>query len=338
MPNGKSNPIDSYHLQVKDRSFGFFIYFYDELQGHSLLFAYPKALMSSENERAILAIHPAWWHQDQFLKSEKFSTMDLELSGVVYSATLFECDAQRLKRRPGMKAMKWQKERFILIVKAPAVVSFIAQEILHEFYSQIKEKFSKHLCFLVRFQLESTDKAENKDFLPDNVELVEEGLAEICQSLTPNTPISKLEPLFHMDRKRERKYESEPGKRTNLNSVPKKKLRFAIPRSKDSKVIGQKTADHSQESPKSIKILSISRGEDLVKISVKNTSPFDLKNVVIRVYESHGFFGKDMKVKKLLKWAPNEVSGLEFKPELEKGMRYLLKIEDEEDILKIKRI
>ena len=120
--------------------------------------------------------------------------------------------------------------------------------------------------------------------------------------------------------------------------APKKKLRFAIPRRKEGKVIGQKTADHSQESPKSIKILSISRGEDLVKISVKNTSPFDLKNVVIRVYESHGFFGKDMKVKKLLKWAPNEVSGLEFKPELEKGMRYLLKIEDEEDTLKIKRI
>ena len=338
MPNGKSNPIDSIHLEVKDRSFGFFIYFYDELQGHSLLFTYPKTLMSNENERAILAIHPAWWHQDQFLKSEKFSTMDLELSGVVYSATLFECDAQRLKRRSGMKAMKWQKERFILIVKAPSEVSFIAQEILQEFYSRIKEDYSKHLCYLVRFQLESSVKTKSEDFSLENAKLVEEGLTEICQSLTPNTSISKLESLFHLERKPKIRDEPKIDKKIRSNSVSKKKLRFAIPRSKDSKIIGQKSKEVTQGRQKTIKIVSIIRGEDLVKISLKNTSHFNLSNVTIRIYESKGFFGKDKKVKNVVNWGQNEVNSIEYRPETENGIRYLLKIEDEEDTLKIKRI
>jgi len=338
LPNGTSNPIDSILLQVEDRSFGFFIYFYDELQGHSLLFTYPKDLMANENERAILAIHPAWWHQDQFLKTEKFSTMDLELSGVVYSATLFECDAQRLKRRSGMKAMKWQKERFILIVKAPSEVSFIAQEILHEFYSKIKEDFSKHLCYLVRFQLESSTKKDSTDFSPENAKLVEEELTEICQSLTPNTPISKLEPLFKEERRPEKSFEADYTQRTLSKTVPKKKLRFAIPRSKDSKVIGQKPTEDIRGRQKTIKILSINKGKDLVSISMVNKSPFSLKNVVVRIYESRGFFGKDKIVKRFEKWSQRETNEIEFKPEIEDGVRYLLKIEDEEDTLKIKRI
>ncbi len=335
MPNGKANPIDSIHLEVKDRSFGFFIYFYDELQGHSLLFTYPKTLMSNENERAILAIHPAWWHQDQFLKTEKFSTMDLELSGVVYSATLFECEAQRLKRRSGMKAMKWQKERFILIVKAPSEVSFIAQEILQEFYSRIKEDYSKHLCYLVRFQLESSAQMSSKDFSPENAKLVEEELTEICQSLSPNTPLNKLEPFLQEDDKIEKR-KKLPG--SPSHSVPKKKLRFAIPRSKDTTVIARINNKEIRGRQKTVKILSIERGDESISISLKNTSPFNLDNITIRVYESRGFFGKDKLVKKIKNWQQNEVYGLDFKPEVENGIRYLLKIEDEEDTLKIKRI
>ncbi len=338
LPNGKSNPIDSFHLQVKDRSFGFFIYFYDELQGHSLLFTYPKILMSNENEIAILAIHPAWWHQEQFLKSEKFSTMDLELSGVVYSATLFECDAQRLKQRSGMKAKKWQKERFILIVKAPSEVSFIAQEILQEFYQQIKENFSTHLCYLVRYQLESSKRNESEDFSPENVKLVEEELTKICQSLTPNTPLSKLEPFFQEEKKRKIKTVINRSKDSTVSTIPKKKLRFAIPRSKDGKVIGQTNEEDARGKQKTIKIVSINRGDELVTISLKNTSPFSLENIVIRIYESHGFFGKDKLVRKFEQWDQDEVNKFEFTPEKEDGIRYLLKIEDEEETLKIKRI
>ncbi|MHA2095530.1 MAG: hypothetical protein ACW98F_13000, partial [Candidatus Hodarchaeales archaeon] len=307
-------------------------------RGHSLLFTYPKTLMSNENEKAILAIHPAWWHQEQFLKSEKFSTMDLELSGVVYSATLFECDAQRLKRRSGMKAMKWQKERFILIVKAPSEVSFIAQEILQEFYTQIKEDFSQHLCYLVRYQLEPSAHNKTEDFSLENARLVEDELGEICQSLTPNTPISKLEPLFRVEKKREKIDQQKFDKKSSSKSVPKKKLRFAIPRSKDSKIIGLKPQEDTQGRQKTIKILSISRVDDLVEISLKNTSLFELKNVIIRIYESKGFFGKDKKVKNIENWGQNEVNGIKFKPETQNGIRYLLKIEDEEDTLKIKRI
>ena len=138
MPTNNPTNIESYHLEVKDRSFGFFIYFYDESRGHVLLYSYPSDLKRNESEKSILAIHPAWWHQEKFIKTTKFSTMDLELNNVVYSATLFTCKAQRVKQRAGMGTEKWTQERFILIVKSPAEVSFIAQEILQEFYSQIK--------------------------------------------------------------------------------------------------------------------------------------------------------------------------------------------------------
>ncbi|MHA1513116.1 MAG: hypothetical protein ACTSRJ_03525, partial [Candidatus Hodarchaeales archaeon] len=192
MANGKSTPPDSYLLKVSDRSFGFFIYFYDEKRGHVLLFAHPSNLKDNESEKQILQIHPAWWHQEQFLKSDKFSTIDLELSEVIYSATLFVCKSQRVKQRAGMDATKWQQERFILIVKAPSEVSFIAQEILQEFHNRINDQFADKLCLLVEYNLGGIKKKKkNNEAL-----IVEKQLSEVCDSLIPKLPISRLKPLL----------------------------------------------------------------------------------------------------------------------------------------------
>ena len=82
----------------------------------------------------------------------------------------------------------------------------------------------------------------------------------------------------------------------------------------------------------------MSQKEKKLKISMKNTSPEVLKNVTIRIYESHGFFGKDKKVEIKEKWEPQEIVNIVFKPKQGQSIRYLLKIEDEEEMLKIKRI
>ena len=79
--------------QLADNSYAFFLYFYDEIGGHTRLFTFPRESLD-KNEEQILSIHPVWWHQEKFLDKQKFQTMDLEMEGVVYSATLFFCQAK----------------------------------------------------------------------------------------------------------------------------------------------------------------------------------------------------------------------------------------------------
>ena len=323
MANGKSTPPDSYLLKVSDRSFGFFIYFYDEKRGHVLLFAHPSNLKDNESEKQILQIHPAWWHQEQFLKSDRFSTIDLELSGVIYSATLFVCKSQRVKQRAGMDAAKWQQERFILIVKAPSEVSFIAQEILQEFHSRINDQFADKLCLLVEYNLSGLLTPEiNNEAL-----LVEKQLSEVCDSLIPKLPISRLKPLLDSTQEEQSQIKQK---------LTKKKLRFAIPTSKDSKNIARSNKKDKQK--KTVKILPIERDRDVVKLAIKNTSSFPLTDVTVRIYESKGFFGKDKKIEKVALWDPEKVVNIEFISKNEGGILYLLKIEDEQETIRIKRI
>ena len=323
MANGKSTPPDSYLLKVSDRSFGFFIYFYDEKRGHVLLFAHPSNLKDNEGEKQILQIHPAWWHQEQFLKSDKFSTIDLELSEVIYSATLFVCKSQRVKQRAGMDAAKWQQERFILIVKAPSEVSFIAQEILQEFHNRINDQFAHKLCVLVENNLSGLLKTE----ISNEAQIVEKQLSEVCDSLIPKLPISRLKPLL----------ESAQMEQPQIkHKQTKKKLRFAIPTSKDSKNITKNVTKGKQK--KKVKILSKENVNDMVKLAIKNTSGFPLTDVKVRIYESQGFFGEDKKTEKIAIWEAEKVVNISFNRKNEGGILYLLKIEDEKETIRIKRI
>ena len=262
----KTTHGDSYHLKVSDRAYGFFIYFYDEVRGHILLFTYPTHLKSNENERNILAIHPAWWHQERFLKSEKFNTMDLELSGVVYSATLFVCDAKRLKRRPGMETTKWRQERFVLIVKAPAEVSFIAQEILQEFHSRINNEFKGKLCYLVEHDLGIENREETKENIEGKRIQIQKELNEICASLIPSIPINKLANLFRP---------VETKETTAKPDVPQKKLRFSVPTSKKIDI-------RKKDLDKNI------YGEDNVEGGQKNKE----KESLINIYKKSGLYFK----------------------------------------------
>jgi hypothetical protein len=327
--NKKTTDLDSYQLKISDRSYGFFIYYYDEVRGHILLFAYPTHLKFNDSEKDILAIHPAWWHQERFLKSERFNTMDLELSGVVYSATLFLCDARRLKRRSGMDTEKWRQERFILIVKAPSEVSFIAQEILQEFYTYIDKGFKGKLCYLVENDLGLETTIYTKEELKEKAETIENELSEICQSLIPSVPIKKLSNLF--DPIVEKEKTSEPNSKG-------KKLRFSVPVSRKSKKKLIPKQEKGKKIMKKVRILPYEKeGSELI-IKAKNTSDFDLKNVTLRIYESQGFFKKDMKVKQIKSWNTDEIISLVFTPDQDEGMLYLLKITDDHDVIKIKRI
>lgn len=329
MVNKKITDLDSYQLKISDRSYGFFIYYYDEVRGHILLFTYPTHLKFNDNEKDILAIHPAWWHQDRFLKSKRFNTMDLELSGVVYSATLSLCDARRLKRRSGMDTEKWKQERFILIVKAPAEVSFIAQEILQEFYTYIEKGFKGKLCYLVENDLGLETMIYTKEEVKEKAESIENELSEICQSLIPSVPIKKLSDLFEPEDEEEKAPEPKPKG---------KKLRFSVPVSKKSKKKLTPKQEKGKKIGKKVRILPYeTKGSELI-VSVRNNSDFDLKNVTLRIYESQGFFKKDMKVKHIESWNTNEIINLVFTPDQDEGVLYLLKITDEHDVIKIKRI
>jgi hypothetical protein len=317
---------------VTSSSYGFFIYFFDEIRGHIPLFAYPKQLLEDEDEKQILSIHPAWWHQDKFLKSSKFTTIDLELEGIIYAATLFLSKTHRTKRRTGMNSEKWQLERFVLIVKAPSKVSFIAQEILHELKERIQEKIAENLCFLVDFSLKTNEESKSQDFLIKKVNNIQEELSDICQSLIPQIPISKLETILEEDQSASKMAQEA------ISSKKFQKLRFAIPPIKDTKIKHEGVNHQLEATPKRVKIVRIEQNNKLAKVIIRNESSIGLKNVLLKVYESRSFFGKSAQLSTINYWAPDENLSIEFEINGNDLATYFLRIEDEQGLIKLTRI
>ncbi|MFX1505391.1 MAG: hypothetical protein ACFFDC_04665 [Promethearchaeota archaeon] len=333
-----SLPIDD-NQSPTDDSYGFFLYFFDEVKGHVPLFAYPQELLESNHEKKIISIHSIWWHQDKFLESEKFISMDLELEGVIYCATLILCQTRRAKRRSGMDSKKWQAERFVLIVKAPSAVSFIAQEILHELKTRIKGSIGENLCFLVENHLKMGEQSEIAEFLKKKANDIEHQLISLCISLIPKIPITKLDVTLESSPTEEEIKQSNIAKQEL--PVPKKpKLRFSIPMGKKHEISKPRSEVTLTPEPKRVKIIETIRSDDdrLVQITVRNNSSEVISNAILKIYESQGFFGKDILVSKIEKWTPNKDITIEFEPADTGGIIYFLKVEDEKETIKVKRI
>jgi hypothetical protein len=61
-------------------------------------------------------------------------------------------------------------------------------------------------------------------------------------------------------------------------------------------------------------------------------------NALLKIYESQGFFGKDILVSKINEWAPNKDVLIEFELANSSGIIYFLKVEDEKGTIRVKRI
>lgn len=333
----QSNFSSNTHQSTIYDSYGFFLYFFDEIRGHIPLFSYPKELLNDENEKQIISIHSIWWHQDKFLETDKFTTMDLELRGVTYSATLVLCKTRRTKRRSGMDSTKWQAERFVLIVRAPSVVSFIAQEILHELKTRVQGNIGENLCFLVENNLKKDENSEIGEFLSKKSREIEQQLSTMCNSLIPKIPISKL--LVPISNQESKEISSTQSQESKEFAQPKE-LRFSIPKGgmkKNSKVAKEPVLSPK---PRGVKIVLIEPTEDdtILCVTIQNISSETINNAQVKIYESQGFFGKDVLVSKIRKWAPKENISLEFEPSKESGIIYFLKIDDEHENFYVKRI
>ena len=338
MNHRNPSPTTNISHITTDDSYGFYLYFFDEISGHMPLFSYPKELMNDENEKQIISIHSIWWHQDKFLETDKFNTMDLELRGVTYSATLVLCKTRRTKRRSGMDSTKWQAERFVLIVRAPSTVSFIAQEILYELKTRIQGNIGDNLCLLAEYNLKKDEDSEIKEFLSKKSREIEEQLAAICNSLIPKVPISKLRvPIVSGQENIEI---SSPPSQESKDPTQPMELRFSIPRGGKKKSSKTKKEPVLSPKPRGIKIVGIESIEDdrITRITIQNISPEIIHNAQVKIYESQGFFGKDALVSKIKKWAPKENISLEFEPSKESGIIYFLKIDDEHENFYVKRI
>ena len=323
MPNQSA---DSREDLPNEDYYGVFIYFFDELKGHIPLYTFPSNLMENEVEKRMLSVHSIWWHQDQFLKSEKFTHIDLEIQNTIYTATLFFCRTKRIKRRSGMDAKKWQYERFILIIKAPASVSFIAQEILQQLKSHLELHMESKLCKLVEDYVEGVISSE-QDTLEKNSEKAIRELDELCQSLIPRTPLTKLEPIID---------DFRPPILTPSVKRPSRpnKLRFTIPTSSTERKLSEEPASSDI---KSIRIIGLTVDET-ISLELLNTGNVELINIKIKVFQSEGFFGKDIYETETAVWKPNEEKTINFSADLSEGYIYFLKIEDEQETIKLKRI
>ncbi|MFX1516316.1 MAG: hypothetical protein ACFFC6_08405 [Promethearchaeota archaeon] len=334
-----SFPIDI-DRPTTDDSYGFFLYFFDEVKGHVPLFAYPQELLENKQEKKIISIHSIWWHQDKFLESEKFISMDLELEGVIYCATLISCQTRRAKRRSGMDSKKWQAERFVLLVKAPSAVSFIAQEILHELKTRIRGSIGENLCFLVEHHLKMEEPSKEAEFLKKKADDIEHQLIDLCTSLIPKMPIAKLEVQLQENSLAAVDESTTPIQEPQIPSDKKPQLRFSIPSEHKIDFKKEKTDVKLAPEPKRVRIVNIKHSEDekLVQVTARNSSSDVLVNARLKIYESQGFFGKDILVSKIKKWAPNEEVTINFERIDSSGMIYFLKIEDEKGTIKVKRI
>lgn len=326
-----------------DDSYGFFLFFFDEISGHIPLFAYPNELMDNEEEKEIISIHSIWWHQEKFLEAEKFITMDLELGGVTYSATLILCQTRRTKRRSGMDSSKWQAERFVLFVRAPSSVSFIAQEILHELKTRIQGTIGENLCFLVENHLKGKEDSEIGEFLREKSRKIENQLVELCSSLIPRMPITKLETQLEKSIQEERvKSKLSQTQELEEQVIPKqhRQLRFSIPKGKKLKIRKEKPEVALVPEPKRVKVLEVkgSKDDTRVRVTVCNNSSEPIINGLLKIYESQGFFGKDILVSRIDKWEPKKKITIEFETTKKIGNIYFLKVEDEKETIKVRRI
>lgn len=323
------------HIQP-NTSYGVYLYFFDEIRGHIPLFVYPTGI-TSKDERQILSIHSIWWHQDEFLTTSKFNTIDLELGGVIYSATLFFCNSRRTKRRFGMDSSKWKPERFVLIIKAPSEVSFIAQEILYELKAGIQNNIGTDLCFLVENQLEIEKDSEIMEFIKIKSRYIKQQLEFLSNSLIPKIPLDKLR--VHLEKKVESSAFSNQG--SNQILIEKqKKLHFSIPKGKKIKIQNQKQELVLGLKPKRVKIIQINWSDNnkIARVTVRNHSSDFINNALIKIYESQGFFGKNILISRIRKWEPKKDVLLEFEPTNERGTNYFLKIEDDFGLIKLKKI
>lgn len=343
MKHGDHSLTADVDQSTTEHSYGFFLYFFDEVQGHIPLFAYPQELLNNKNEKHIISIHSIWWHQDKFLETDKFISMDLELRGVIYCATLILCQTRRIKRRSGMDSKKWQAERFVLIVRAPSAVSFIAQEILHELKTRIQGSIGENLCFLVENHLKMQEDSEIGEFLQKKSKDIEQQLINLCISLIPKIPITKLDVQLE-ESPQEEIYESIEAaiqESKKVREPPKKtQLRFSIPMGKKKETKKGRSEVALTLEPKRVRIVDIKRSEDdrLVQVTVRNSSSDVIVNAVLKIYESQGFFGNDIRVSSIREWIPNENVSIEFELANTSGTIYFLKVEDSEGTIKVKRI
>lgn len=320
-----------------DDSYRFYLYFFDEVGGHTPLFTYSKDTGKDKEERKILSIHPVWWHQEKILASPKFLALDLEMEGIVYSATLFLCHTKRKKRRSGMDSSKWEKERFVLIVRSPSSVSFIAQEILYELKTRISGTIGEKLCFLIENYLSTEEKPEVQEFFAQQSKSIELQLTNICQELFPKTPIAKLEASLDDEKLHSIDH-------TNLLKVEKtqkpKKMRFSIPKLKKKAITANKKKKLIESMPKRIKIIQITQNpvNKYLKVTMSNRDSQTFNNVILTIIQSEGFFKKDVLKMPVKKWIPGEKVSIEFELIDDPKTIYFLRIEDEHEILRIKRI
>ncbi|MFX1284916.1 MAG: hypothetical protein ACFFB5_14740 [Promethearchaeota archaeon] len=202
-----------------------FLYFFDEIAGHIPLFKYPSTPLN-EKDRQILSIHSIWWHQDKFLTPFKFNSIDLELGGITYTATLFLCHTHRTRRRSGMDSTKWKPERFVLIVKIPSLVSFSTKELLFKLKSRIQGEIGEDLCFLVENYIKKTENSYVGDFIEKKSRAILKQLTSLCKSFSP--------------KKNKVKIIAKPERKTiqdiliNSDSREINELRFSIPKHKNN--------------------------------------------------------------------------------------------------------
>lgn len=325
--------------------YGVYLYYFDETKGHELLICYPETLRDSKQDEKVIEIHSIWWLKDSFDDVNAPEHIDLEIYGQIYSATLFYSKSMRKKRRPGMTSDKWEKEHYVLIVKAPATLSFMAQEFVVLLRDQIKSEIGNDLSYLILNQIDIINSMnfsdDHRNTITVKSEMVNNHLVEIFKKILPRSPLSKLGSNVVEAVAKQMNLEVESKVDTSFedmtNPIEEEEVHYIVKDSSNNE-IQLWNVDQTQEKKVIVKDVNFLEDIKVIRLLIINKSPLSLENVNIRVIESQDLFERGSWATQIDFWKVNEELLVEFKAESEGHISYFLRIEDDDGIILVKRL
>ncbi|HUX98443.1 MAG TPA: hypothetical protein VMV49_02700 [Candidatus Deferrimicrobium sp.] len=311
-----------------------FLAYFDETMGHLPLFTYPANLKTDKEECRIISIHSIWWMNTE--KQKDLEHVNLEYAGRNYLATKFKAKSFREKTRSGL--LTETPETFVLILSVPVHLTQFGIVTLNMIFEKIQE-LKDDLYILINKEIACVKPLKtpiDKENIVKGIE-IENTLKKICEESIPEITPDVLKTLVNVDNVDQENlaflllddlHLLEPG--TREFDVSQDETKIERPGPGESEVFKRKIE---------ISDISLMDNDQKLKITVKNISVKNLKNITIRITHIQEFFEAASWNTIIDEWYPDEELIFQY-PRIfaENNDEYMLRIEDQTTKLVVKKI
>jgi hypothetical protein len=312
---------------------GIYLCYFHEAKGHLALFTCPENLKNDVETLRIIQKHPVWWLGAENFKEEGLNRVDLEFGGKVYAATKFKAKSAREKQRAGMSPET--EEVLVLIVSVPVgIAKPLGDMLLSVLLKKIKESVQDKLYLLIEKDLACSKPIKSDDdhkIIKDGEE-IEKCLSNLCDISIPVIS-SELVDALQSDVEKQRSLVY--FLLHNMYGVTGPQTRAVELSGKSA--IETKAVEHIPESPIELVGVEFADNKKKLKITVKNNSEKGLDNIKISIAHIEEFFETYSWDTMVEIWFPYEELVFQY-PRVDNDGEYILKIEDRNQKLLVKRI